>query len=93
MFRWFCYCTAIIGWFSRYILSWNLSITLEIDFCIEALQIALQKNQPGIFHSDQGSQYTSPRFTHIFLDKGVFLCMDGKGRPLNNVFIDLFNQA
>jgi len=87
MYRGFCYCTAIIDWFSRYILSWKLSITLEIDFCIEALQSALQINQPGIFNSDQGSQYTSPQFTNILLDRGVFLSMDGKGRALDNIFV------
>jgi len=90
MYRGFCYCTVIIDWFSRYILSWKLSISLEIDFCIEALQSALQINQPGIFNSDQGSQYTSPRFTNILLDKGVFLSMDGKGRALDNIFAERF---
>ena len=90
MYRGFCYCTAIIDWFSRYILSWKLSITLEIDFCIEVLQNALQINQPGIFNSDQGSQYTSPQFTNILLDRGVFLSMDGKGRALDNILIERF---
>jgi putative transposase len=90
MWRGFCYCTVIIDWFSRYILSWKLSITLEIDFCIEALQSALQNNQPGIFNSDQGSQYTSPRFTNILLDKGVLISMDGKGRALDNIYTERF---
>jgi putative transposase len=85
----FVYLTAIMDWFSRYVLSWRLSITLENDFCIEALDEALRRHgQPDIFNSDQGSQFTSEAFTDRLLTHGVRISMDGRGRAFDNIFIE-----
>ena len=84
----FLYLTAIIDWYSRYVLSWRLSNTLDVSFCIEALEDALLKEQPIIFNSDQGSQFTSNDFTQILLAKGIKISMDGRGRVLDNIFIE-----
>jgi len=84
----FVYLVAIIDWFSRYVLSWELSQTLEKDFCISALGKALGLCRPEIFNSDQGSQFTSPAFTQILLDKGIAVSMDGRGRVFDNIFIE-----
>lgn len=84
----FVYLVAVIDWFSRYVLSWRLSLTLEKDFCIEALQEALSLSTPEIFNSDQGSQFTSSDFTGILEDKNVQISMDGKGRCLDNIFVE-----
>lgn len=84
----FCYLVAIIDWFSRYVISWRLSNTLEIDFCLETLDEALEKTVPEIFNSDQGSHFTSPRFTGKLLDKEVKISMDGRGRCLDNIFVE-----
>jgi putative transposase len=87
----FLYLTAIIDWYSRYILSWELSSTMENTFCILALEEALRKyKHPDVFNTDQGSQYTSEDFTHILLDQNIVISMDGKGRALDNVFIERF---
>ena len=76
----FMYMVAIMDWYSRFILSWSLSNTMEADFCIEALQEALLcYNQPIIFNSDQGSQFTSTDFTAILLSRGILISMDGEG--------------
>jgi putative transposase len=86
----FCYLVAIVDWYSRSIISWKLSVTLEVDFCIEALQQALQISQPTIFNSDQGSQFTSKAFVQLLLDRNIQVSMDGKGRVFDNIFIERF---
>ena len=84
----FVYLVAIIDWYSRYVLSWRISNTLEADFCIDALEEALTKGRPLIFNTDQGSQFTSNDFTNILLDNDIKISMDGKGRALDNVFVE-----
>jgi len=79
---------AIIDWFSRYILAWQLSNTLDGRFCLDALQRALQQNQPEIFNTDQGVQFTSHEFTHTLATTGIRISMDGRGRALDNVFVE-----
>ena len=88
MRRGYMYLTAVIDWFSRCVLSWEISNTLEIDFCITALEKALKKGLPHIFNTDQGAQFTSPRFTEVLKKHGVRISMDGRGRALDNVFIE-----
>ena len=82
------YLTAIIDWYSRYIVSWKISITLETDFCIEALNESLQKGKPIIFNTDQGCQYTSKAFISILEGNQIQISMDGKGRCLDNIFVE-----
>ena len=83
------YLVAIIDWHSRAILSWRLSNTMTVDFCIEALEEALrQHGRPEIFNSDQGAQFTSPEFTDVLKREGVTISMDGKGRATDNIFIE-----
>lgn len=84
----FLYLTAIIDWFSRYVLSWRLSNTLDAHFCIEALEEAFQFGHPEIFNTDQGSQFTSIKFTGILEDHNIKVSMDGRGRALDNVFVE-----
>jgi putative transposase len=84
----FVYLVAIIDWFSRYVLAYGLSITLEADFCVEALDRALTSATPEIFNSDQGSQFTSTRHTGILEAVGITISMDGKGRALDNIFVE-----
>ena len=84
----FCYLVAIIDWHSRYVVSWELSNTLDIDFCLRALECAYEFNIPEIMNSDQGSHFTSPKFTSISLAKGVKISMDGRGRYLDNIFVE-----
>lgn len=86
----FMYLVAIVDWFSRYILSWELSNSMESDFCMQALTRALKNGEPFIFNSDQGSQFTSNDFTSILEDRNILISMDGKGRWLDNVFIERF---
>ena len=87
--RGFVYLVAIIDWYSRYVLSWKLSTTLDRGFCIEALDEAISKyGKPEIFNSDQGSQFTSDEFTQILKDNEIKISMDGKGRALDNVFVE-----
>ena len=86
--RGFCYLVAIIDWFSRYVLSWRLSNTLEADFCVECVEEALSYGCPDIFNSDQGVQFTSKDFTQKLLDKQVRISMDGRGRVFDNIFIE-----
>jgi putative transposase len=86
--RGFIYLVAIIDWFSRYVLSWEVSITMESAFCLSALEWALAHGQPEIFNTDQGSQFTSKDFTDRLKDAGVRISMDGKGRALDNVFVE-----
>jgi putative transposase len=84
----FIYLVAIIDWFSRYVLDYGFSITLEADFCVEALERALVRGKPEIFNSDQGSQFTSPRHTKILVAAGISISMDGKGRAIDNIFVE-----
>lgn len=87
----FVYLTAVIDWYSRYILSWRLSNTLERSFCIEALEDALSTGRkPEIFNTDQGSQYTSVEFTGVLKRNEIRISMDGRNRALDNVFIERF---
>ncbi len=87
----FVYLVAIIDWFSRYILSWRISINLENEFCIEALEEAIKiHGQPEIFNTDQGSQFTSKDFINVLTQRKIKISMDGKGRALDNVFIERF---
>ncbi|GAB6886990.1 hypothetical protein JCM13304A_04880 [Desulfothermus okinawensis JCM 13304] len=88
MSRGFLYLVAIIDWYSRYVLSWELSNTLEVGFCLEALQKALKIFRPEIFNSDQGSQFTSKEFTGRLEDAGIRISMDGRGRVFDNIFIE-----
>ena len=88
MARGFLYLVAIIDWYSRYVLSWRLSNTLDADFCVDALDEALRKGQPEIFNTDQGAQFTSEVFTRLLEQHGVRISMDGKGRYSDNLFIE-----
>jgi len=88
MYRGWLYLTAVMDWFSRYVLSWEVSITLEPAFCVSALQEALSFGKPEIFNTDQGSQFTSTDFTKVLLDAGVQISMDGKGRVFDNIFVE-----
>jgi putative transposase len=84
----FLYLVAVMDWFSRYVLSWSLSLTMEIDFCLEALKRALRRGRPEIFNSDQGSQFTSQRFTGELQARKIAISMDGRGRCMDNIFIE-----
>jgi putative transposase len=84
----FVYLVAVMDWYSRYVLSWALSLTLELPFCLEALQAALRHGRPEIFNSDQGSQFTSEKFTGALKRRGIAVSMDGHGRCLDNIFIE-----
>jgi len=88
MYRGWLYLVAVIDWFSRYVLAWEISITLESEFCISALKEALSLGKPEIFNTDQGSQFTSIDFTKVLLDASVQISMDGKGRVFDNIFIE-----
>lgn len=84
----FVYLVAIMDWFSRYVLSWELSVTMETDFCISALDWALGNGCPDIFNTDQGAQFTSHAFTERLEQRGIRVSMDGRGRCLDNVFVE-----
>ena len=84
----FMYLTAVMDWHSRYVLSWRLSNTLDVEFCLEALEEALRRGCPEVFNTDQGVQYTSPSFTGRLEAAGIKVSMDGKGRWLDNVFVE-----
>jgi putative transposase len=88
MARGFLYLVAIIDWYSRYVLSWRLSNTLDDSFCVEALEEALRKGRPDIFNTDQGAQFTGEAFTGLLQQHGVRISMDGKGRYSDNLFIE-----
>ena len=89
MARGFVYLAAIIGWFSRRVLSWQLPITMEADFCVEVLEEALARHgKPEIFNSDQGSQFTSHAFTSVLREAGIAISMDGRGAWRDNVFVE-----
>ncbi len=84
----FVYLVAIMDWFSRFVVSWSLSLTMEIDFCLEALDRALRRGQPEIFNSDQGAQFTSEKFTGRLEAKKIAVSMDGRGRCFDNIFVE-----
>ena len=84
----FMYLTAVIDWYSRYVMSWRLSNTLDVGFCLEALDEALSRGQPEIFNTDQGSQFTSREYTGRLEEAGVAVSRDGRGRALDNVFVE-----
>jgi putative transposase len=84
----FLYLVAIMDWYSRYVLAWELSSTMETWFCVAALERALGLGRPGIFNTDQGSQFTSEEFTGCLAEAGIRISMDGRGRALDNVFIE-----
>ena len=88
MARGFLYLVAVMDWHSRYVLAWRLSNTMEVDFCVAALEEALGKGRPEIFNTDQGSQFTSEAFTGLLLEQGIQVSMDGKGRYLDNIFVE-----
>jgi putative transposase len=91
MKRGFVYLIAVIDWFSRRVLNWKLSITMDVSFCLEALDEALKKyGKPEIFNTDQGSQFTSIDFTGRLKKEGIAISMDGKGRWCDNVFVERF---
>ncbi len=79
-----------MDWASRYVLSWELSNTLDASFCVSALEEALAISRPEIFNSDQGSQYTSEAFTGRLKDAGIQISMDGRGRAFDNIFVERF---
>lgn len=85
----FAYLTAVIDWYSRYVLAWRLSTSLDAGFCVDTLKEALDKyGNPEIFNTDQGSQFTSEDFTDELKKRGIKISMDGKGRALDNVFVE-----
>ena len=85
----YLYLTAVMDWYSRYVLSWELSNTMDCEFCISALERALDGGiEPEIFNTDQGSQFTSKAFTEVLENRDISISMDGKGRALDNVFIE-----
>jgi putative transposase len=84
----FCYLVAVMDWFSRYVLAWRLSNTLDAAFCVECLKDALTYGRPDIFNSDQGVQFTSMVFIQVLLEHKVRISMDGRGRYLDNIFIE-----
>lgn len=86
--RGFMYLVAVLDWHSRYVLSWELSNTLDSRFCVSALQAALVERQPEIFNTDQGAQFTSQAFTGVLEQSDIAISMDGRGRALDNVFIE-----
>jgi len=86
--RGFMYLIAVIDWFSRYVLAWETSITLDTSFCLEALDRALQVATPEIFNNDQGVQFTSHEFTHRLKAADIRISWDGRGRALDNIFVE-----
>ena len=84
----FVYLVAVMDWFSRFVLSWALSVTMELDFCVEALKRALRRGRPEIFNSDQGSQFTSEKFIGELETHSITISMDGRGRCFDNIFIE-----
>ena len=88
MYHGWVYLAAVMDWFSRYVLSWEVSITLEADFCISALEQALGQGTPDIFNTDQGSQFTSVDFIRPLKDNSIQISMDGRGRVFDNIFVE-----
>lgn len=87
--RGFVYLVAIIDWYSRKVLSWRLSNTMDAGFCVDCLEEAIKAyGTPEIFNSDQGSQFTSDAFTGVLIERGITISMDGRGRALDNIFVE-----
>jgi len=84
----FVYLDAVIDWYSRYVLSWEVSTTMESEFCVSALNQSLQVAKPVIFNTDQGSQFTKCAFTGILKEREIAISMDGRGRALDNIFVE-----
>lgn len=84
----FLYLVAIMDWYSRYVLSWRVSNSLDVSFCLEALEDALEQECPDIFNTDQGPQFTSQDFTGLLLSKKIKISMDGRGRVFDNIFTE-----
>lgn len=84
----YLYLVAVIDWYSRYVLSWELSNTMDVGFCLAALERALEGSQPEIFNSDQGSQFTSNAYTSRLEAGGIAISHDGRGRALDNIFVE-----
>lgn len=84
----FVYLMAIMDWYSRYVVEWELSVTVDGQFCLDALTSALARRRPAIFNTDQGAQFTSEAFTGTLRAAGVEISMDGRGRALDNVFVE-----
>jgi len=84
----FVYLVAVMDWFSRYVLAWEVSVTMDSNFCVTALEWALQGRTPAIFNSDQGSQFTSQEFTQRLQQREVQISMDGRGRAMDNIFVE-----
>ena len=82
------YLVAVMDWSSRYVISWQLSNTLDGAFCLETLQQALQTGKPDLFNTDQGVQFTATDYTSCLENAGIRVSMDGKGRALDNIYID-----
>jgi putative transposase len=84
----FVYLVAILDWYSRYVLAWELSVTVDGQFCLDALETALGRSRPMVFNTDQGPQFTATAFTDRLKAAGVPISMDGRGRALDNVFVE-----
>ncbi len=85
----FVYLAAVMDWYSRYVLAWEVSVTMEEEFCVSALESALRRHgRPRIFNTDQGSQFTGDTFTGVLKDAGVAISMDGKGRAMDNIMVE-----
>jgi putative transposase len=85
----FVYLTVVMDWYSRYVLSWEISVTMDDSFCVSALKRALRGHErPEIFNTDQGSQYTGERFTGVLKEHGIKISMDGKGRAMDNIMVE-----
>lgn len=88
MYRGFLYLVAVMDWATRKVLAWRLSNTMDVEFCIEALEEALHRHgSAGIFNTDQGSQFTSPRSTDVLRQTGIRISMDGRGRWMGNILM------
>lgn len=88
LLRGFVYLVAVLDWFSRYVLAWAVSVSMESDFCVGALDWALQHGKPDVFNTDQGSQFTSAPFTSRLSECGIQISMDGRGRCWDNIFVE-----
>jgi putative transposase len=88
LYNGFAYMTAVIDWLSRYVLSWEISNTLDTSFCLSTLERALRQGKPEIFNTDQGSQFTSNAYTSAIVTKKIRMSMDSRGRALDNIFIE-----
>ena len=88
MQRGYLYLTAVMDWFSRCVLAWQLSNSMDVEFCLEALEEALRHGRPEIFNTDQGAQFTSQSFTERLERESIAISMDGKGRAIDNVMIE-----